>query len=101
MASHDEPIDVHHLFRSGELQNAQTGLGVSPSGRLTEAPMLASEVVTPRPPRTVSKSANKGTDVSVYRKALVSARYNVAEAARQLGLSRAQLAYRLKQHGLI
>ncbi|MEI7447939.1 MAG: helix-turn-helix domain-containing protein, partial [Burkholderiales bacterium] len=35
-----------------------------------------------------------------YRRALVAARYNVAEAARRLGLSRAQLAYRLKRHGI-
>lgn len=36
----------------------------------------------------------------VYQTALLDARYNVAEAARQMGLTRAQMAYRARRLGL-
>jgi len=58
-------------------------------------------------PRTASAADGAGRKASLnrqeaqqYRNALVASRYNVAEAARQLGLTRAQLAYRLKRLGL-
>lgn len=108
MASHDEPIDVHHLFCGGELQQAPA-LGLNDGGRLYEPPSSAPNGATTTRKRARETdierdaAANRkaaGKEAALYRKALVSARYNVAEAARQLGLSRAQLAYRLKRHGL-
>ena len=106
MVGHDEPVDVHHLFRSGELK-ATRALGLGAAGRLTDALPLNlsnennaahdSEAVHSQPSLAAPKSA---LDALRYRKALVSARYNVARAARDLGLTRAQLAYRLKRHGL-
>ena len=109
MASHDEPIDVHHLFRSGELRSAPA-LGLGDSGRLTEAPVIESDLAQEparsrrgavSPPARSIADTTSSTEAATYRKALLSARYNVAEAARRLGLSRAQLAYRLKRHGLL
>lgn len=50
--------------------------------------------------RIGSRTAS-GKEAIQYHRALVSAHYNVAEAARRLGPSRAPLAYRLKRHGLL
>lgn len=103
MANPGEPIDVHHIFRSGEI-TAIESLGVSERGQLSETVTDDSDVVT-RPvklKRDHPKSEFTGRDPESqkYRKALVAARYNLAEAARALGLSRAQLAYRLKKAGI-
>lgn len=103
MATHDEPIDVHHMFRGGEAQATHL-LSLGESGRLveTKAPMM--EVSMPKEV-SAAISSNSGDlsakELVAYRKALASTRYNVAAAARALGLTRAQLAYRLKRHGLI
>ncbi len=113
MAEPGEPIDVHHLFRGGE-QLSHEALGLDASGQLTQvpAPVLT---LDPEPTRHARRSpsaaAGKGTgagrdahaaaELQRYRKAWVAARHNVAEAARALGLSRAQLAYRLKRGGLL
>lgn len=109
MVGPNEPIDVHHLFRGGEVTAGHL-LSLGDGGRLVEAPQAAPEAAPPaarRPlrqapahtPATDRRAAGK--EASEYRRALVSARYNVAAAARQLGLTRAQLAYRLKRHGLL
>jgi two-component system, NtrC family, response regulator HydG len=102
MVAHGEPIDVHHLFRGGEHLDAH-GLELGSEGRLTQGPaplrIVDHESRPAKPVTSASSAARKGA--GVYRKALVSARYNVAEAARQLGLTRAQMAYRAKRHGLL
>ncbi|MEK8026853.1 sigma 54-interacting transcriptional regulator [Pseudaquabacterium rugosum] len=100
MAEHDEPIDVHHMFRGDENLSSE-GLLVSVVGKLVGAPQEASQAV-----RSVRVSDNvpalsKASEASGYRKVLVAAKYNVSEAARQLGLTRAQLAYRLKRDGIL
>ncbi|WP_028997679.1 sigma-54-dependent Fis family transcriptional regulator [Azohydromonas australica] len=87
LANPDEPIDVHHLFRSGEAPGP--GLGLDESGRLT----TAAQPQTPKP----ATDANKAR----YAQVLQDARYNVAEAARVLGLTRPQMAYRLRKLGLL
>ena len=105
MTGPDEPIDVHHLFRNGEvLQRPSLGLG--DNGHLTEPPMPAplhtptGRVAPGRQAPTARSDKTDQREAQRYRNALVSARYNVAAAARQLGLTRAQLAYRLKRLGL-
>ena len=108
MASHDEPIDVHHLFRSGELLRTAP-LGLGEGGRLTRPPMPAAELPGPRGKADrlaveageLAAPHTGGKEAAAYRRALVAARYNVAEAARTLGLTRAQMAYRLKRYGLV
>ncbi|MBU6439836.1 MAG: sigma 54-interacting transcriptional regulator [Betaproteobacteria bacterium] len=87
MAGPDEPIDVVHLFRGGEIEAPQ-GLSPGLDGRLTEHGARAGGAGHGEP------------QVDAYREALVAARYNVSAAARQLGLTRAQLVYRLKRLGL-
>ncbi len=78
---------------------------MSEGGRLIESALSADESHARMPPaqraQPAASRAAAGREVSEYRRALLSARYNVAEAARRLGLTRAQLAYRLKRHGLI
>ncbi|MBC7940364.1 MAG: sigma-54-dependent Fis family transcriptional regulator [Chitinophagaceae bacterium] len=109
MTSHDEPIDVHHLFRSGELQGGRA-LALGDSGRLVQGVLAGVEAGgesirasrdEARPIAHASASTASGKEATYYRTALLAARYNVAEAARGLGLTRAQLAYRLKRHKLI
>lgn len=115
MVEPGEPIDLHHLFRGGELLSHEA-LGLDESGQLTQvsAPGLPSG---PEPTRRARRSApdaaglpavaatgrdaGAAAELQRYRKAWVAARHNVAEAARALGLSRAQLAYRLKRGGLL
>ena len=106
MVGPDEPIDVHHLFRGGELRGAEM-LSLGDGGRLIESALPAGEPA-PRAARSPAKDgsaavrpASSGKQAAEYRSALVSARYNVSEAARRLGLTRAQMAYRLKRLGLI
>lgn len=113
MAEPGEPIDVHHLFRGGELLSHEA-LGLDDRGQLAQKPTQVAPpapVLARRPRRWVHADsgepvadANDGraaAELQRYRKAWVAARYNVAAAARTLGLSRAQLAYRLKRAGLL
>jgi two-component system, NtrC family, response regulator HydG len=106
MANHGEPIDVHHLFRSGELSVVET-MGVSERGQLADS--LGVDGIATRGTRadksskkdeTTPRFSPRTSDDQKYRKALVAARYNVAEAARNLNLTRAQLSYRLKRAGI-
>jgi transcriptional regulator with AAA-type ATPase domain len=102
MAGHDEPIDVHHLFRGGEAIHAEH-LELGSEGRLIQAPSPENEPLQrTRNNATPNKSTStQGKQANEYRKALLAARYNVAAAARQVGLTRAQMSYRLKRLGLI
>ena len=102
MANPGEPIDVHHLFRSGEVA-AIDSLGVSERGQLA-ATIAVSHDAGSKPNRAQREagkpeSAVRDPEAQKYRKALVAARYNVAQAARSLNITRAQMAYRLKKAG--
>ena len=103
MANSGEAIDVHHLFRSGEVSVVES-LGVSEKGHLSETMSANADTGQrfggPRKEAAESTSAKRDPELQKYKKALVAARYNVAEAARNLNLSRAQLAYRLKSAGI-
>lgn len=106
MANQSEPIDVHHLFRSGEISVIET-MGVSERGHLSDSQgadgVAEGSTRGERAPKRDSAqggSAPRNSDDQKYRKALVAARYNVAEAARSLNLTRAQLSYRLKRAGI-
>lgn len=94
MVENNEPIDLHHLFRSGELPVGES-LVLNQGGKLAGAPPHAA-----RPESSVSSGTGGGREANDYRQALVNARYNMAEAARSLGLTRPQLAYRLKKAGV-
>jgi transcriptional regulator with GAF, ATPase, and Fis domain len=102
-----ESIDVHHLFRSGELQPREA-FGLNLSGKLAVHGTAAEDVSAPHraapdapaPGAPGATGAAQDRSNAVCRKALIEARYNVADAARKLGLTRAQLAYRLKKAGI-
>lgn len=101
MVAPDEPIDVHHLFRGGEHLDAHA-LGLGTEGRLTQSPSLRIVEQDAKPTKASGNGTNSSSkEAAVYRKALVAARYNIAEAARQLGITRAQLAYRAKRLGIL
>ncbi|MEG1768200.1 MAG: sigma 54-interacting transcriptional regulator [Comamonas sp.] len=97
MVEPDEAIDVHHLFRGGESLDVDA-LGLGSGGRLVQSNALLAPAAS---------SAAKGERAAarksamVYQTALLDARYNVAEAARQMGLTRAQMAYRARRLGLL
>lgn len=118
MADQGDPIDVHHLFRSGELTANET-MELTEQGQLAKSPdieihamedgkfsrSLDKQQPMERPsqqpiPQRSAPTANT-RDNQRYRKALVAARYNISEASRALGLTRAQLAYRLKRGGIL
>ncbi len=103
MANPGEPVDVHHLFRSGEVSVVES-LGVSEKGQLSETISVddpaGSRPSKPKRENAKSDTAVRDTEAQKYRKALAAARYNVAEAARNLNLTRAQLSYRLKKTGI-
>ncbi|CAB3799299.1 sigma-54-dependent Fis family transcriptional regulator [Pararobbsia alpina] len=103
MVAHGEPIDVNHMFRGEEPHHANT-LSLNEGGRLVEtasAPEVPARKAGTPLPGSNSQATVSAKEVATYRNALTSNRYNVAAAARQLGLTRAQLAYRLKRHGLL
>lgn len=106
MANQGESIDVHHLFRGGEISVIET-MGVSERGQLSDSPAMDDVTArntrgdkSPKREGSPSGSSARSSDDQKYRKALVAARYNMAEAARSLGLTRAQLSYRLKRAGI-
>jgi DNA-binding NtrC family response regulator len=103
MVNPGEPIDVHHIFRSGEISTIES-LGVSERGQLSqtiaEDEDAGVQTVKSKLDHPKSEFIGRDLDSQKYRKALVAARYNIAEAARALNLSRAQLAYRLKKAGI-
>ncbi len=102
MADADEPIDLHHLFR-GDEPIFSHGLSVNAEGHLVEPNPVESdsEVQSTKATKRSLRPTSSSNEGHHYRKALVAARYNVSEAARQLGLTRAQLSYRLKRFGLL
>jgi len=103
MANPGEPIDVHHLFRSGEISVVES-LGVSERGQLSETVAIEPDGIhrasKHRRENAKLSTGSRDPEAQRYRKALAAARYNLAEAARSLNLTRAQLSYRLKRAGI-
>jgi two-component system, NtrC family, response regulator HydG len=96
-----ELIDVHHVLSSGEKVDKPV-LSVhlaGESGRLGQ-----DAAIGPRPaPAAVQAPLTRTlpeVEETLMRQALAQARGNVSVAARTLGITRPQLAYRLKKLGL-
>lgn len=95
MAEPNYPIDVHHLFRGGEsIQNLHI-FSLDTTGRLTTddhatAPAMHSQ-------DSLSRTEQ---EIAYYKKILLEKKYNLSAAARHIGITRAQLAYRIKKWGL-
>jgi two-component system response regulator HydG len=88
-------IDMVHLLSGSELL-PPFSVGIDAEGRLGARPL------DDAPPTNIDKSPSRFVDVErqTYKQALATARGNVSEAARLLGISRAQLDYRLRRLGL-
>jgi len=109
-ADPDGVIDIHHVFRRGERQpgpplalnwgeaspqaSMSQGSTPAPDGDTPDnAP--ASTALSPNPPSTLDDVAR-----TLSRQALVDSDGNISAAARQLGVTRATLEYRLRKWGL-
>lgn len=96
MAEPQQAIDVHHLFRGGEnIQNTHI-FSVNALGRLSSDSHDSQESLS----QNFGHLSPLERETEHYRNALIAAKYNIAEAARHLGLTRAQFAYRLKRLNL-
>lgn len=97
------PVDSIHLFRRGETQPFRA-LGVSTAGalRAPSAPPLTEDRDTDRGVGAIAAEVlGAGVSIGVlesrlYTEALARSAGNVSAAAKALGLTRAQLEYRLK-----
>lgn len=104
-AEDGEPIDIPHLFRNESIPETmifslnQTG-GLSHLNRQTEA--TEDSLLTQIGDR-FGKNRQINLDElekKLMQEAVDQARGNLSQAARQLGLTRPQLAYRMKKHGI-
>ncbi len=103
MVSDGEPIDVHHLFRGGEaLGEGVLSLGAQPDasggrlvGELASGPARDGPEAA-QPPAQTLESMEAGLIAATLRKT----GGNASAAGRHLGITRATLIYRARQHGL-
>lgn len=98
-------IDLCHLFTSGEKVDSSI-LALSKTGALcgSRAAKEAKPTVESGIDHLVSTMLESGTDFDLLENklletAVAKAQGNLSQAARMLGLTRAQLAYRLKKRG--
>lgn len=101
------PIDVRHLFRREQLSD-ETLLAIGAGGALMPSPEPADGIEQAGVPNLLQHLQQAlGAETlglaelegRLLREAVSAAKGNLAAAARQLGLSRAQLAYRLEKLG--
>ena len=107
IASENEMIDAHHLFTSGEQLNksvfsvAQDGHLSTSSGNSSQCELKKSGFVPTNPLSADAKRKTLGEiEDDLMRKALSESAGNVSAAARILGITRPQLAYRLRRRQL-
>ena len=118
LGTEGQPIDVSHIFTSGEnVYQSQYGLGrdgvLAAADRLREAATKSTDSQDVRVTRRVcdllldGAKSEEDADVSLdeiesvlLRKAVQRANGNLSAAARVLRITRAQLVYRLKTRGL-
>jgi transcriptional regulator with GAF, ATPase, and Fis domain len=93
LASQSGMVEVEHLFPN-QPDAAQTGL--NEHGQLVRLPSAQDDDLSAR--ILNSGSSLEEIEARVLDHAVTRARGNLSEAARLLGLSRPQLAYRLKRH---
>jgi transcriptional regulator with GAF, ATPase, and Fis domain len=92
-------IEVHHLFNSGETLGAG-GLSVRLQGERGVLSGSAAAAAAPPPMQPVTRGTLHEVEEALMRQALAQARGNISAAARLLGITRPQLAYRMKKLGL-
>lgn len=92
-------IDMQHMFTGFE-KAPSLSLKLTGEGRIGAAPQDGTALINERRMITAPE-ALKRAEVELYRSALETAGGNVSSAARQLGLTRAKLEYRLRRMGLL
>jgi transcriptional regulator with PAS, ATPase and Fis domain len=104
MVPNGKAIDRHHLFQAEEFLN-ESLLGIDKVGEIK--PAEAAHFNDPVDETLVTEIAERALDASLSLEALESAAIkeavrradgNLSQAARLLGISRAQVAYRLEKH---
>lgn len=97
------PIDVSSLSL-GETRSQEAGLSLSVGGQLTsgaaETSTTSTDWLAPRGISSDGAFSLTEHEAQIYRSALEAARGNVSQASRSIGLTRAQLAYRLRKAGI-
>jgi transcriptional regulator with GAF, ATPase, and Fis domain len=107
LVSDGEAIDVHHLFSSGEsLAQDVLSLAWRDGGPATLSLRGARQTAAPdeavdTSPGTSQSGALEQAELALLRQALWRSGGNLAAAARDLGVSRATVAYRAKKFGLV
>lgn len=94
-------LEIHHLFTSGETLDKNV-LSVRPDGHLAgagAAPPLATPARHAVPDRAGSASLGQAEE-ALIRRALEQCGGNLSAAARVLGVTRPQLAYRARKRGI-
>jgi len=98
-ATNNDCIRSQHMFPNGE-QSPRSGLGVGGDGSLcSPANGHSADLDVPMPPMTEFKHSIHSQQLEHYLQVLQECGGNLSAAARQLGITRPQLAYRLKTHG--
>ncbi|UVC12293.1 sigma 54-interacting transcriptional regulator (plasmid) [Rhizobium sp. TH2] len=92
-------IDMQHMFTGFE-KVPSLSLKLTGEGRIGAAPQDGTDLTDERRMITAPE-ALKRAEAELYRSALEAAGGNVSAAARQLGLTRAKLEYRLRRMGLL
>jgi two-component system response regulator HydG len=112
LAQDDEPIDVHHLFSVDGAFSSSQLFGLGNSGALTPLDFQSVADLAGAGPDRISDVADgliqdgsgfAGLDAmegALIRSALKKTNGNVSKAASVLGVTRAQLDYRIKKMGL-
>lgn len=107
LVSDGEAIDVHHLSSGGE-QLGQNVMSLVLQDGDSGMHGLRSNLITTTVPNDNLKNSNttqtqplEAAEIALLRQALRQTGHNLAAAARQLGITRAKLAYRARKFGLI
>lgn len=97
-------VDIVHIFSGSELLPPFT-VNISSDGRLAQSPLVSGMARASAAAGDGGFVATSGSleeiESAVYRSSLERANGNIAGAARLLKISRAQLEYRLRKHGII
>lgn len=96
----NELIDIQHLFTGFE-NSPHKKLTLTGDGKIKTETVPANNTAVFDASNVRDASSLKSAELELYRQALAAADGNISAAARQLGLTRAKLEYRLKREGLI
>ena len=98
LAEEGEALDIGHLFTSGEevdfpsfTINKTGRIAIEPDEEPTDLPILSASKII---------ASLEEAELAMVKAALKETHGNLSKAARQLGISRAKLAYRMQKYGI-